>query len=255
MPRHPGEPAPLTPPADDLPTGDLPAEDLPTGDLPVDDGPEPAGRAARRDPERRCIVGRTSQPRASLIRFVVDPDGVVIPDLKARLPGRGAWVTAERGLVDAAVRRKLFARAFRRSVTVPDDLASSVDRLLAQDALGVLGLARRAGRLVLGATKVAELVKSGRAAAVLTASDAAADGRDRMTALRRAAAPDLPAWSLFTSAEMSLAFGGGNVIHAALQSGHETRSAVDRLARLAAFRGPDTDTADTALASAGSPVS
>ncbi|MEO1198343.1 MAG: RNA-binding protein [Pseudomonadota bacterium] len=212
--------------------------------VPTDDGP----LIRRGAPERRCIVTREVRSPADMIRFVVGPDDQVVPDLRRKLPGRGAWVSADRVLVTRAAEKGLFSKAFRRKVASDPSLATRVDGLLAEDALGALGLARRAGRLVLGFSKVADLIRKQGAAVVLTASDAAEDGRGKLEALRRAASPDTPNWSLFTAEQMSLAFGAGNVIHAALQHGHESEAIVSRLERLARFRGLETsdDQKDTA---------
>src|SRR5690606_33411462 len=125
--------------------------------------------------ERTCIVTREVGEPEGLLRFVVGPDMSVVPDLKRKLPGRGCWVTAERGYVDQAARKNLFARAFKARVSVPDDLGGMVDRLLAQTALGSLGLARKAGQVALGAAKVEAAVRSGKAMLVLHAQEASPD--------------------------------------------------------------------------------
>src|SRR5690606_29284027 len=120
-----------------------------------------------------CIVtGRQSAP-GELLRFVLGPDGTVVPDIRRRLPGRGCWVTACRRKVDEAARKKAFARAFGRAVTIPDDLGGMVDDILARSALGALGLARKAGAVALGATKVEGTVRNGSALFVLHAFEAA----------------------------------------------------------------------------------
>ena len=61
------------------------------------------------------------------------------------MPGRGAWVLARRDSVETALRKKAFARAFRSQTPVDPGLADLVDRLLAAQVLGGLGLARKAG--------------------------------------------------------------------------------------------------------------
>jgi uncharacterized protein len=176
-----------------------------------------------------------------LIRFVAAPDGTVTPDLKAVLPGRGCWVTAERDIVDKAVRRGLFARALKAGVVAPDDLASNVDRAMARQLAGTLGLLRKAGHLVQGAAKVEDWVRSGRAAFTLHATDAAADGVRKMTQARRAVLAlenvAIDGFALFTSAEMSLALGGENVIHAAAIIGRPSAGARDKCVALARYRG------------------
>ena len=88
--------------------------------------------------DRTCIVTRRQAAPDELIRFVLDPDGTVVADLRRKLPGRGCWVTAERRHVEAAAGKGAFTRAFRRQVAVPADLGGLVDGLLARSALGAV---------------------------------------------------------------------------------------------------------------------
>src|SRR5262245_60813808 len=170
--------------------------------------------------DRTCIVSRQQRETDELIRFVVGPDGAVVPDLKRNLPGRGCWVTADRLHIDKAVAKNAFARAFKRQVEVPADLAQTVDRLLVRSALGAIGLARKSGAVALGAAKVDNAVRSGEALLVLHATDASPDGVRKITQARRATAhlggPEIHAYKLFSEADLSLALGGTNVIHAAV---------------------------------------
>jgi predicted RNA-binding protein YlxR (DUF448 family) len=191
--------------------------------------------------ERTCIVTRQAGEADGLIRFVRGPDGSVVPDLKRNLPGRGCWVTGERVHVDKAVARKLFARALKAEVMVAPDLGETVDVLLARSALGALGLARKAGSVVLGAAKVEDAVRKGAALLVLHASGASADGVRKIASARRATVhaggPDVPAYKLFSEAELGLAFGGTNVIHAAVLAEGAGRAVLKRVVALDRFRG------------------
>jgi predicted RNA-binding protein YlxR (DUF448 family) len=191
--------------------------------------------------DRTCIVTRKAGAPDDLIRFVVGPDSVLVPDLKRNLPGRGCWVTADRLHVDRAARGKLFGRAFRQDVAIPADLGAMVDRLLARAALGSLGLARKAGAVATGAAKVDAAVRSGDALAVLHALDAAPDGVRKIDQARRASAlsegPDVAAYKLFSEAEIGLAFGGANVIHAAVLASDAGRAALKRIVALDRYRG------------------
>jgi predicted RNA-binding protein YlxR (DUF448 family) len=197
--------------------------------------------------ERTCIVTRKAGEADSLIRFVRGPDGSVVPDLKRNLPGRGCWVTADRAHVDQAARRKLFARALKAEVTVPSELGETVDSLLARAALGALGLARKAGSVVLGAAKVEDAVRKGMALLVLHAHEASADGMRKIASARRATVhaggPDVRAYKLFSEAELGLAFGGTNVIHAAVLAEGAGRAVLKRVVALDRFRGgsPEED--------------
>src|SRR5215475_7581702 len=85
--------------------------------------------------ERLCVATREVRPVGELMRFVVGPDGSVVPDIKRRLPGRGVWVTARRHLVEEAVRRRLFGRGLKTDARAPADLPEALDRLLEQSAL------------------------------------------------------------------------------------------------------------------------
>ena len=142
-----------------------------------------AGRATDAAGARRCIVARTVEARAGLVRFVAH-GAEVVPDLAERLPGRGAWVGAERSRIDEAVRRNLFARAFQRRVDVTPDLAGRVEALVAKRVVELVGLARRAGRAVHGRDRCLETLDAGVAGLLILADDAGSETRR----LERAAA-------------------------------------------------------------------
>lgn len=198
---------------------------------------------ARRDEmnDRTCIVTRRSGEAEGLIRFVADPTLQVVPDLKRSLPGRGCWVSAERRHVDEAVRKNLFRRALKAEVSPPPDLGATVDALMARNALGALGLARKAGQVALGAAKVEGAAREGKAVAVLHAIEAAPDGERKIGNARRAAAAagrgEIPAYKLFSEAEMGLALGAANVIHAALLAGEAGGAVLKRMVALDRYRG------------------
>lgn len=191
-------------------------------------------------PERRCIVTGLSGPADALIRFVADPDGMLVPDLRRTLPGRGCWVTANGQMIGRAVEKNLFARALRQRVTLPDDLAGMVDALMVQRAAGALAMARKAGLLVDGAAKVDKAIRSGRAIALIHASEAAADGVRKLDQARRATVhlggPDVPTFTLLTQQQLGLAFGSGNAIHAAVLDGRAGLAALQRLEALRDYR-------------------
>ena len=200
--------------------------------------------------DRTCIVERRPAGPDELIRFVAGPDGAVVPDLKRNLPGRGCWVTADREHVDKAAKKGLFARALKSAarkseVTAPADLGGMVDRLLARSALGALGLARKAGAVALGATKVEASVRSGAALLVLHAAEASEDGLRKIAQARRATAhaggPEIMAYKLFSEQELGLALGGTNVIHAAVLAGDAGRAAEKRMVALDRYRGGSPD--------------
>lgn len=195
--------------------------------------------------DRTCIVTRRQTEPDELIRFVVGPDNVVVPDLKRNLPGRGCWVTADRLHMDQAAGRNHFARAFRKDVKVPPELGAMVDGLLAKSALGVLGLARKAGAVALGAAKVETAVRSGKALLVLHALEASEDGVRKITQARRATAyaggPEVYAYKLFSETELSLALGATNVIHAAVLAQDAGNAVLKRTVALDRYRGGSSE--------------
>lgn len=204
-------------------------------------------RAGVADPQRTCVVTRQVRPEHELIRFVLDPCARVVVDLKHRLPGRGVWVTAQRAALEEAVRRKAFARGFRRQVEVDQDLPEQVAAALRSSALGSLGLARKAGAALSGFAKVDALVRAGEAACVLHALEAAGDGVAKIRgAVRASAEAAPPVWQIFAGSELDLALGGGNVIHAAVKRAGQGLHACAAIARYADFQGeaeagPDTE--------------
>jgi len=191
---------------------------------------------------RTCIVTRACGSADELLRFVAAPDGRVVADLKRRLPGRGCWVTPERAVVETAVKKKLFGRALKTEVVVPADLAGEVEGLLASNLLGMMGLARKAGQFIGGATKVDQAVRNGSAIAVFHALDAAEDGMRKLDQARRAsargagAADEIPAFRLFTADEMEAALGEGALIHSAALAGQAGEGVVKRALLLDRYR-------------------
>lgn len=191
------------------------------------------------DLERSCIVTRAERDPSELIRFVASPDGIVTPDLKRKLPGRGAWVTARADVVAKAT-AKLFARALKRQVETPSDLAGLVETLLRRDALQALSMAHKAGGVVIGFDQVEAALASRRAIAVLHAREAAENGRRKLQGAARGAIPLL---SPFASAEMDLALGRIHVIHAALTVGAVSDACLARCRLFLAYRGESGDDA------------
>jgi predicted RNA-binding protein YlxR (DUF448 family) len=202
--------------------------------------PDKGRRRDARDAEgslRRCIVTGESLSPERLIRFVVGPERALVPDLARELPGRGVWVTAERSLVAEAVKKRLFGRAFARAggpsdLVVPEDLGDLLERLLARRAAHWLGLARRVGGVVAGFEKVREAIQAGEARFLVQASDGGADGLRKLRRLN----PSLQVVETLTSAELSLALGRENVVHAALQPGRLAVRFLGEARRLAGFR-------------------
>jgi predicted RNA-binding protein YlxR (DUF448 family) len=173
---------------------------------------------------------------AGLVRFVPGPDGVVVPDLARKLPGRGLWVAANRDAVTLAARKGLFSRAAKAKLTAAPDLADLVERLLIARVLAALGLARKAGDLTFGFEKVLAAVRSGKAAWLVEASDGAEDGRRKLVQAAHSAPSRPRLLILFSSLELSLALGAQNVIHTAFLAGRGADRWTLDVERLAGFR-------------------
>lgn len=185
--------------------------------------------------ERRCIVTNEVLPEERLIRFVVDPQNAVVPDVAARLPGRGLWVSAQSEILERAIAKGHFSRAARMPVAVVCDLVARVEALLVARMSGDLGLARRSGQLLLGFDNVARALSRPRAPTVLVeASDGAPDGRRKLLSLARELRPAII--DCLTSAELGLALGRESVVHAALNSGRLSERLKADAGRLSGFR-------------------
>ena len=187
---------------------------------------------------RRCALTRRRLAKDRLIRFVIGPDGTVVPDLKEKLPGRGVWLTAAHDTVDDAAKRNVFARALKAKAEVPEGLAAQVDGLLAEAALSALALTNKAGEVVFGAAKVEEAIRKGRVLALVHASDAAEDGCRKLDgkALGMTGGAPIPAVRALNADELGLASGRTNVIHAALIQGGAARKFLAAASRLARYR-------------------
>jgi len=189
------------------------------------------------DNTRKCIAtGELSAPER-LVRFALDPNGVVTPDLGRELPGRGAWVMASPEAIIAAAAKGHFSRAFKSKAVLadgltPEGLAAGVERGLEARALSALGLARRTGALVAGFEKARAALLKGRPGALVTASDAGADGAEKLARL----AGEAPIVRAFSSEALSRALGLEGVVHAVLADGPEAARFLREAARLEGFR-------------------
>jgi hypothetical protein len=187
-------------------------------------------------PWRRCLVEGVPRPVETMIRFVISPDGSVVPDVAGRLPGRGFWLSARRDTVKTACAKKLFAKAARSPVVVAADFDVEIERLLTRRCLDLIGMARRAGQAVVGFEKVRRYLRGAGAGVVLAAAEGAANGREKIAAL----APDVPVIELFSGDELGAALGRQHAVHAVLTPGPIADKLLGEAARLAGFRSPST---------------
>ena len=193
------------------------------------------GRIKDRDqPERRCIATGEVQPKAGLIRFVSAPDGLVVPDLAEKLPGRGIWVVADRAAIDKAAAKGLFSRAAKATVKAPEGLADLVEVGVARRLVELVSLARKSGRAVAGFEKVKGWLAEGRAKVLLQASDGSERGKGKLWT------PTGGRWfGCLTASELGLSFGRDHVIHGALAAGGLTDKVILEAGRLTGLRGHD----------------
>ncbi|WP_136683177.1 RNA-binding protein [Falsirhodobacter xinxiangensis] len=185
------------------------------------------------DPERKCIVTGASSPKVGLIRFGLGPDAQVVPDVLARLPGRGFYVSADRKAIEKAAAKGLFARAAKQPVKVPEGLADMVEAQVARRVVDLISLARKAGAAVTGYEKVKDWLVKDKAQILVQASDGSERGKSKLHP------PGGPKTFIgcLTSQELGLAFGREHAIHGALAAGGLTTRVVEEAARLAGLRG------------------
>ncbi len=164
---------------------------------------------------RRCIVTRERAAPAEMIRFVVSPDRVLTPDLAARLPGRGIWLSARGDVLETARARGAFARAARGPVTIPPDLVTALQDGLLGRIDGLLGFARRAGQAVSGYAKAREWITAHKAGLIVQASDGSVAERARLLSGAR----DLPVVACMTGTKLGATFGRDYVVHGAVMAG------------------------------------
>ena len=214
------------------------ADDASEADDLLDNGP-PIGRKAKAEalahPIRRCIASGERQGQAGMIRFVLDPSGQVVPDLTGRLPGRGMWLSADRGRFKTALEKRGFARAARRPVTVDPDLAAVVEALLLRRLTDLIGLARRGGQAVCGHAKTRAALQTGSVALLLEAVDGAPEPRDRLARQ----APAARRVAVLTAEELGSAFARDHAVHAAVMDGGLARAIAEEAERLDGMRRPE----------------
>lgn len=184
--------------------------------------------------ERMCIVTREVKDEDALVRFVRSPEGVVVPDLKRKLPGRGVWVSLDRAKVAEAQTRNLFARGFGEQSSAPADMADQVGAQLRQQAISLLSLARKAGEALAGFMKVEDALRKGPVRVLLHGSDASDDGSKKLDRLKQ---PETLVSQYFAVQDLDLAFGRGNVVHAAVAAGGLAERLVLAIRRGAAYEG------------------
>jgi predicted RNA-binding protein YlxR (DUF448 family) len=198
-----------------------------------DHDPADEEEARETGPLRRCIATREVGPKERMIRFVLGPDRVLVPDLAGKLPGRGMWLSARGDVLEGAVSRGAFNRAARGPVTLPSDLRARIEDGLRARIRDLLGLARRAGQAVSGWQAAREWLQAGRAGLLVQASDGSPAERERFGGRH------LPAVSPLTAAELGVVFGRDHAVHVVVAPGRlaeAIRVEAERLAGIAVTR-------------------
>ena len=190
------------------------------------------GRDKDRDvSERKCVVTGEVQPKAGLIRFVLGPDDMIVPDVLEKLPGRGIWVTSTRDAIETATTKKLFARGAKQQVSVPDGLVAMIDGMLARRVVDMISMSRKTGRAVTGFEKVKSWLANDEVRVLLQASDGSERGKAKLWTPEGARY-----FGCLTAQELGLAFGRQSVIHAALAGGGLSDRVVEEAAKLRGLR-------------------
>jgi len=195
-------------------------------------------------PERTCVVSGLKGSPETMLRFALSPEGVVVPDIRQKLPGRGVWTRLDHAAVRQAAGKQAFSRGFRVSVRAGADLADEVDRLLEQDALGFLSMVSKAGLVITGGAKVEAAIRAAASkanlAGLIQASDGGRDGASKLGRLVDGVLGDRAEFvariNLFDSRRLDLALGRTNVIHAALLTGPASAAFLGKVARLNLYR-------------------
>lgn len=182
-------------------------------------------------PERKCIATGAVHPKSALIRFVVGPERQIVPDIAAKLPGRGIYVLAERTALERAASKNLFSRAARQPVNLPESLPEQVEQALAQRVINLISLARKGGNATAGYERVKDWLLKDQATVLLQASDGSARGKSKLSTPYRGS---FIGW--LTADELGQAFGRQTTIHAALGAGGLTQRVVEEAARLKGLR-------------------
>ncbi len=181
------------------------------------------------DPTRTCIVTREEKPKAALIRFVLSPEGKLVADLAAKLPGRGVYVTCSKLLVAEAIAKRLFSRSLKEQVQIPEGFLATLEGLIARRVLEALSMARKAGQVVTGFEKVEAACKKGEVEALLHAYDAGEDG------VKKLGFYSGPVFQNLSREQLSPVLGRENAVHVAITHGAASQFFIGEARRFALF--------------------
>lgn len=207
---------------------------------PVISTPELEDRRGHKGVERRCVGTGETLHKSEMIRFVMGPDGGLVPDIAGKLPGRGVWVKANKSALDTAISNGGFKRGLKTNVRIDDNLAELTEDLLKRKILSLLPMALRGGQAFIGFDQVKAAAQKEHLAWRVEACDGAEGGRGKIRVLARAVSKELeqrstPVIGCFSSRELGQAFGREDLVHAAIKSGPMRKSFDKAAARLAGF--------------------
>lgn len=202
--------------------------------------------------QRRDIVSGQVMEEAQLLRIAIAPDGTLVPDISAKLPGRGIWIACTREAIEAALSKGMFARSAKTKVSAPDNFADLCAQRLSQSVIGMLGMALRSGQLEMGYDKVRAMIAAEPPAWRICAREAARDGRNKIRMASKAAWNATPLLACFNAEQLGGALGRDDVTHAAMREGPLADRFEREALRLAGFRSLipndwDTEIADMTL--------
>ncbi len=195
-----------------------------------------------KDPVRQCAVTRERLSQAEMVRFALSPDNIIVPDIRGKLPGRGVWVKADRATLESGLKSGAFARGFKAQITAPDGLVEQVEHLLVSRCQGIIGMAKKAGDVVIGYDQVRDALRKTAPGLLLEASDGAEDGRGKVYFLAKALYSEVKIAGALNSVELGMAFGRERVIHGYVRRGSIAKSLLAAYEKLTGFRGaPELD--------------
>jgi len=206
-----------------------------TADPPDAAAPDVPAEEPERGPLRRCIVTRESAAKETMLRFVLGPDRVVVPDLAGKLPGRGLWLSARADVLERATKRGAFAKAARGTVQLPPDLAARIEDGLRGRIRDLVGFARRSGQAVSGRESVREWLQAGKAGLLVEASDGSAAERSRLVGRR-----EMPVVAPLPAEVLGSVFARDHAVHVAIAPGRLAQAIAVEAARLAGIVGAAT---------------
>ncbi|NNC73208.1 MAG: DUF448 domain-containing protein [Sphingomonadaceae bacterium] len=202
----------------------------------------------KRNPERKCILSGEVRARDELIRLALGPSGEILPDVRAKAPGRGAWIGVDRATLETAQAkgqlRGALARSFKSGdLAIPDDLADRITGALEKNALDRIGLESRSGAVITGSDRIRETARAGRVHLLLHAADAAEDGRRKLDQAWRVGkeAEGSGRQGLVIPADRSIlgaALGRENVVHIAIVDERAAKRVSGAISRWMNFTGP-----------------